>query len=121
MTSQYRSGQPIIGYNYDQGPGTVRRLWGSLLALQNSWARLRLGHRRKTEPVPQSRKSRSLPFWFIILWIFTLRWGERGVFKHSVEHCAWDHWESWASQPSRCDVEIGVRLGILADSKRTAF
>ena len=121
MTSQYRSGQPILGYSHDRSPDTVRRLWGSLLALHNAWIRLRLGHGRKTEPVPQSRKSRGLPFLFIILWIFALRWGERGVFRQSVEHCAWDRWESWASQPSRCDVEIRVRLGILADSERTAF
>ena len=121
MTSQYRGGKPIFEHRHDRTPDAARRLWGSLLALLNPWIRLRLARGRKTEPVPQSRKSRSLPFLLIILWIVTLRWGERGVFKHSVEHCTWDTWESWASQPSRCDAEIGIRLGILADSTRTAF
>ncbi|KAL4804396.1 hypothetical protein BDV18DRAFT_143098 [Aspergillus unguis] len=33
----------------------------------------------------------------IFLWICTLWWGERTVFRDSVDSCAWDAWESWPS------------------------
>ncbi|KAL4922408.1 hypothetical protein BDW62DRAFT_172457 [Aspergillus aurantiobrunneus] len=33
----------------------------------------------------------------IVLWICTLWWGERSVFRDSVESCAWDAWEKWPS------------------------
>ncbi|KAL2807744.1 hypothetical protein BJX63DRAFT_411370 [Aspergillus granulosus] len=31
----------------------------------------------------------------ILLWIWTLWWGERGVFQESLESCAWGSWEKW--------------------------
>ncbi|KAI5305164.1 Fungal specific transcription factor [Ascosphaera pollenicola] len=31
----------------------------------------------------------------ILLWIFTLYWGERKVWKDSIRSCAWEQWESW--------------------------
>ncbi|KAL4938225.1 hypothetical protein BDV06DRAFT_201387 [Aspergillus oleicola] len=33
----------------------------------------------------------------IVLWICTLWWGERSVFRDSVESCAWGAWEQWPS------------------------
>lgn len=33
----------------------------------------------------------------ILLWLFTLWWGERTVFRDSVESCTWDGWERWVS------------------------
>ncbi|KAL1969228.1 hypothetical protein VTN77DRAFT_482 [Rasamsonia byssochlamydoides] len=31
----------------------------------------------------------------ILIWIFTLRWGERTIFQESVSRCAWETWERW--------------------------
>ncbi|KAL4768725.1 hypothetical protein BDW60DRAFT_196808 [Aspergillus nidulans var. acristatus] len=33
----------------------------------------------------------------IIIWIWTLWWGERTVFRDSVDACAWNAWEKWPS------------------------
>jgi hypothetical protein len=35
----------------------------------------------------------------LLLWIGTLWWGERTVFRDSVKACSWDKWESWVSGP----------------------
>ncbi|XHG03475.1 hypothetical protein AWENTII_006778 [Aspergillus wentii] len=31
----------------------------------------------------------------ILLWVFTLWWGERTVFQDSFETCLWESWEKW--------------------------
>lgn len=33
----------------------------------------------------------------VVLWLFTLWWGERTVFQESLEACAWENWEQWVS------------------------
>lgn len=33
----------------------------------------------------------------ILLWVWTLWWGERTVFRESLESCAWGNWEHWVS------------------------
>lgn len=33
----------------------------------------------------------------ILLWAFTLLWGERTIFRESLESCAWGGWEKWVS------------------------
>ncbi|KAJ5591955.1 uncharacterized protein N7459_002324 [Penicillium hispanicum] len=33
----------------------------------------------------------------ILLWVFTLRWGERTVFQESIDACVWESWERWPS------------------------
>lgn len=34
----------------------------------------------------------------ILLWAYTLWWGERTVFQQSIDACAWENWERWVSQ-----------------------
>ncbi|KAF2118314.1 hypothetical protein BDV96DRAFT_569647 [Lophiotrema nucula] len=41
------------------------------------------------------RKSLSLVKVLIVVWFITLYWGERSVFKGSVDHCRWEQWEKW--------------------------
>ncbi|PKY07090.1 cell division control protein/putative DNA repair exonuclease [Aspergillus campestris IBT 28561] len=31
----------------------------------------------------------------VVLWLFTLWWGERTVFQESLESCEWGNWEQW--------------------------
>lgn len=31
----------------------------------------------------------------ILMWFFTLRWGERTVFQENINACAWEAWEAW--------------------------
>lgn len=35
----------------------------------------------------------------IVLWLFTLWWGERTVFQESIDRCVWDSWEKWVGCP----------------------
>ncbi|KAF1812140.1 hypothetical protein P152DRAFT_514318 [Eremomyces bilateralis CBS 781.70] len=37
----------------------------------------------------------TLPGVLIVLWIYTLYWGERSVFSKSIPECQWENWESW--------------------------
>lgn len=39
----------------------------------------------------------TIPNALIVLWICTLWWGERTVFRDSVESCVWSDWEKWVS------------------------
>ncbi|KAL3465079.1 hypothetical protein BJX64DRAFT_253736 [Aspergillus heterothallicus] len=34
----------------------------------------------------------------ILLWIWTLWWGERGVFQESIGSCVWNSWEKWVRE-----------------------
>ena len=31
----------------------------------------------------------------IVLWVITLRWGERSQFNSTVSSCQWEEWENW--------------------------
>lgn len=31
----------------------------------------------------------------ILIWVFTLWWGERTVFQEHIDACVWDNWEHW--------------------------
>ncbi|KAF2707568.1 hypothetical protein K504DRAFT_482957 [Pleomassaria siparia CBS 279.74] len=33
----------------------------------------------------------------VVVWLATLYWGERTVFRDSIEACRWENWENWAS------------------------
>lgn len=39
----------------------------------------------------------TLPNAIILLWIFSIRWGERTVFEDHINQCLWDSWEDWVS------------------------
>ena len=97
MTHQHRSGQLIFEHQYGMNQDLTRRLRHTLPGLVGPLFRSRSSHGRKPEAMPQSRLSRFLPFLFIVLWVISLWWGERVVFRRSVETCAWDRWESWVS------------------------
>lgn len=35
-----------------------------------------------------------------VLWFLLLYWGERSIFRNSVDSCEWSNWENWASDAS---------------------
>jgi hypothetical protein len=37
----------------------------------------------------------------VVIWLFTLYWGERKVFKDSVDSCQWENWENWVLFPHK--------------------
>ncbi|ETN37212.1 uncharacterized protein HMPREF1541_08202 [Cyphellophora europaea CBS 101466] len=34
----------------------------------------------------------------ILIWLIAVWWGERGIYKSAVAHCAWENWEQWTTQ-----------------------
>jgi hypothetical protein len=40
-----------------------------------------------------------IPNLLVVLWLFTLWWGERLVFRQSIESCEWGDWEKWVLAP----------------------
>lgn len=97
MTHQYRSAPPIFEHQYERTNDIIHRIWHSLLGLVGPRLRSRSDHGRSAERAPQSSISRGLPLLLIATWILTLWWGERVVFRRSIEQCAWDRWETWVS------------------------
>ena len=54
-------------------------------------------------------------FWFWMLW-----WGERTVFRESLESCSWENWEKWVSYPPPgdgliCSIRMGMGLNLKAN------
>lgn len=45
------------------------------------------------------RRMFRIPNLLIFLWLFTLWWGERLVFRQSIESCDWSDWEEWVIYP----------------------
>ncbi|KAF4266511.1 hypothetical protein CNMCM8812_002712 [Aspergillus fumigatus] len=41
------------------------------------------------------RRVFTVPIALILLWFWTLWWGERTVFQESLDKCVWDKWEKW--------------------------
>ena len=35
----------------------------------------------------------------IVMWLFTLWWGERTVFQEAIDRCVWESWEKWVCDP----------------------
>lgn len=31
----------------------------------------------------------------VVMWLFTLWWGERTVFQEAFDRCVWESWEKW--------------------------
>ena len=52
----------------------------------------------------------------ILLWVFTLRWGERTVFQESINACVWKSWERWVSQWLESSIYMNPPLVSLARS-----
>jgi hypothetical protein len=50
----------------------------------------------------------------IIMWLFTLWWGERTVFQEAIDRCVWESWEKWV-----CHLRLleGIPLRTVAISR----
>lgn len=51
----------------------------------------------KTTAVNLFKRIFTIPNAIILLWMFSIRWGERTVFQDSINKCLWDSWEEWVS------------------------
>lgn len=39
----------------------------------------------------------TIPNAIILLWLFSIRWGERKIFEDHINQCLWENWEDWVS------------------------
>ena len=98
--------------HFVEPPSILERLWeASPTWIRQSTADLRVGRISSLLPIRSIRSVSELQkmVWrmlrriftiangLIVLWLFTLWWGERTIFQESVESCAWGNWEHWVS------------------------
>lgn len=89
-------------------PNVLSRAWYRVSPLAKEWitdgnAAYGFGKGRdkndiQTSPLRILRRVFTVTNAIILLWIFTLWWGERSVFQDSLEACAWEKWEKWVSR-----------------------
>lgn len=51
--------------------------------------------RRLLRTMMSSWKLFSVQTLLIIVWLYTVYWAERSIFRTSIESCRWDKWEKW--------------------------
>lgn len=76
----------------------VARLWNIFTDEASHYTGLWRINTEHGRPQRRGRVGRVLqlaPLLFIGLWIYTLWWGERLIFRRQVQDCTWEHWESW--------------------------
>lgn len=105
---------------------TADRPWGGLPRAAKQWIAevadsLRTTRLRNRDEVQRSsilvlKRVFTIANAIILLWILTLWWGERTVFRESIEACAWENWESWVSCSWHyCPLEMQSCYGNVTD------
>ncbi|CAG8183859.1 unnamed protein product [Penicillium olsonii] len=57
----------------------------------------------------------TIPNAIILLWMFSIRWGERTVFEDHINRCLWDSWEDWVSIQWRPKDATPHHIAFIAD------
>ena len=81
----------------------------SVTALAEAYGRERRRNRRAGAIIALLRIAFSVPNLLLLMWVLTLWWGERSVFRTSVKECGWEKWESWVGAHS-----VSVLVGVMA-------
>lgn len=94
-------------YQPARSSNILTRVWDHIPSVAKQWlptgfARRRFGKDGESEDIKTTalnlcKRIFTLPTGIILLWIFTIRWGERTVFEDSINKCLWDSWEEWVS------------------------
>jgi len=125
MTFAYprNTGAPSLpSYNSKraQSPNILNRVGDSIPQAAKQWlsvgcVRVRRGFKSaryagiKATAVNLVKGIFTIPNAIILLWIFSIRWGERTVFEDHINHCLWDSWEEWVSV-QRCPSQLTGEL-----------
>lgn len=86
-----------------QSPTFIDQTWGRIPGAKQ-WVEdgvAAIGSRRSRDRDVQSSATRIFKRVFtianavILVWVWTLWWGERTVFQEHIDACVWDNWEHW--------------------------
>ena len=102
MTYSSLDGPRSSRNRYTDPPSLVQLLSGSIVRkAQGFRGRLRDVVEGPSSPDRPARQGNFLkriltvPTLLILLWAWTIWWGERLAFRTSVAECRWDNWEHW--------------------------
>ncbi|KAJ5971431.1 uncharacterized protein N7479_001349 [Penicillium vulpinum] len=90
--NQSSTSQNILSRAWDCIPSAKQWLPGSVI---REMGRNQESEGIKARTVNLVKRIFTIPNAIILLWIFSIRWGERTVFQDSINQCLWDSWEEW--------------------------
>lgn len=95
---------------------------GLIADVQNLWGHA--GRRRRRRPFWQDVRSVmqsafTVTTFLAIVWMYVLWWGERTVFRQSVDQCLWEKWENWVGLISLLHGKVDRMLNSVNHSLRT--
>jgi len=111
MTLHYHDGPRTFDPEPVRSKSLAARLWtsfpgGAGYASHSDRAKAAYGRTNKISPAGWGLWG--LPLLFIILWVYTLWWGEQVVFQRNVKECSWERWEQWVNVKSSFSKSILV-------------
>ncbi|KAJ5817303.1 hypothetical protein N7447_009536 [Penicillium robsamsonii] len=99
------SSLPLFNQNQSlQSRNILSRVWDCIPPAAKQWlpGSLSQGIERnqeneaiKTTAINVVKRIFTISNAIILLWVFSMRWGERTVFEDSINKCLWDSWEEW--------------------------
>lgn len=105
MTLHYHDGPRTFEREPIRSKSLAARLWTSFVSgsgYASHSDRATAGNGRAKRQSSAGRGFWGLPLLFILIWVYTLWWGELVVFQRNVKQCSWERWEQWVNvSPSR--------------------
>ncbi|KAJ5334566.1 hypothetical protein N7452_006969 [Penicillium brevicompactum] len=98
------SSLPFYTPKRTKSPNFLNRVADSIPPVAKQWLSTGAAHRRwkrtkeagfKVTIVNLVKSIFTIPNAIIILWLLSIRWGERRVFEDHINQCLWDSWEDW--------------------------
>ncbi|KAJ5124954.1 uncharacterized protein N7515_008779 [Penicillium bovifimosum] len=93
--SQYQPSRPrnLFTRAWDTIPSAAKQ-WLPVRSISRGVARAK-AEGIKITAMKLAKRTFTIPNAIILLWMFSIRWGERTVFEDSINKCLWDSWEEW--------------------------
>ncbi|KAJ6086623.1 hypothetical protein N7467_005537 [Penicillium canescens] len=95
FNQNYTPSSPSISSRVWQFVPPIAKQWLSEGSLSRGIGRHRGSEGIKITAVRALKSILSIPTAVILLWIYSIWWGERRVFEDHINQCLWDSWEEW--------------------------
>jgi hypothetical protein len=120
FNQNYTASSPSISSRVWQFVPPIAKQWLSEGSLSRGIGRHRGSEGIKITAVRALKSILSIPTAVILLWIYSIWWGERRVFEDHINQCLWDTWEEWVSAVAIAYTLHGTDRCILAPRCNTA-